>query len=78
MEIVNEQHAEDFWIQLVMGSFDEGEALIYVPLNALSRSIAVGLALKLGITVFVKGDNYLFSTSEEFTRELLIEEDTLH
>ncbi len=78
MRIVSEQHAEDFWIQVVVGSFDEGEPLIYVPLNAISRSTAMGLALKLGITVFLKGDNYLFSTSEEFTRELLNEEDTLH
>ena len=78
MEIVNEQHEEDFWIQVVVGSFDEGEPLIYVPLNALSRSIAMGLALKLGIAVFMKGNNYLFSTNDEFTKELLNEEDTLH
>ena len=71
-------HSEDFWINVVEGSAYEGEPLIYVPLAALSRGVAMALAKKLDITVFMKGDNYLFSTSREFTEALKLEEDTLH
>ncbi|MES2625099.1 MAG: hypothetical protein V4628_07465 [Pseudomonadota bacterium] len=78
MDMYKGMHAEDFWIDVVEGSYDEGEPLIYVPLSALPRGIAMSLAVKLGIAVFMKGDNYLFSTNQEFTKELLIEEDTLH
>ena len=70
-------NSEDFWIDVVEGSANEGEPLIYVPLAALSRGIAMALAIKLDITVFMKGNNYLFSTSKEFTEALKLEEDTL-
>ncbi len=73
-----EQHSEDFWIQVVEGSVDEGEPIICVPLTALPRATAMKLAIKLDITVFLKGNNYLFSTTEETTQTLLKEEDTLH
>ena len=74
----NYNHSEDFWINEVEGGANEGEPLIYVPLNALSRGIAMGLAIKLDISVFVKGNNYVFSTSKDFTEALQLEEDTLH
>lgn len=78
MRLNKSQHDEDFWIQAVEGSVDEGEEIICVPLAALPRATAMNLAIKLDITVFVKGNNYLFSTDPDTTKKLLKEEDTLH
>lgn len=78
MRLQNNQHPEDFWIQKVEGSVDEGEPVICVPLAALPRSLAMKLAIKLDVTVFVKGNNYLFSSDPKLTQAMLKEEDTLH
>ncbi len=78
MQAKNNSHSEEFWIQVVEGSVDEGEPVICIPLTAFSRATAVRLAMKLNLTVFIKASDYLFSTKDEVTRTLLKEEDTLH
>ena len=78
MQVKKSNHSEDFWIQVVEGSVDEGEPITCVPLAALSRATAVRLAMKLNLTVFIKGSDYLFSTTGEISKALLREEDTLH
>lgn len=78
MRVNYAQHNEDFWIQKVERSVDEGAELIYVPLAALPRAMAMNLAVKHDVTVFIKDDSYLFSTDPKTTQSLLKEEDTLH
>jgi hypothetical protein len=78
MQVKQNKHSEDFWIQVVEGSVDEGEPVICVPLAAFSRATAIRLAMKLNMKVFIKGSDYLFSTTEEATQKLLKEVDTLH
>ena len=78
MQVKQNKHSEEFWIQVVEGSVDEGEPVISVPLTAFSRAIAMRLAMKLSMKVFIKGSDYLFTTTEEATQALLKEEDTLH
>jgi hypothetical protein len=73
-----EQNSEDFWIQVIECCVDEGIPVINVPLVVLARTTAMNLALKFNLTVFIKDNEYLFSTTKDATLRLLKEEDTLH
>ena len=79
MKFNETKHSEEFWIDVVEACVDEGEPLICVPVGALDRKTAVELALKLDITVFIKSNDYMFSTSMEATQYLFDwNDETLH
>ena len=62
---------ENFWTGVVEGSITDGKTIIRVPLHGLGRQTAAKLAARLHIMVFIKGTDYLFTTS---LQELLEDE----
>ncbi len=78
MQLERIEDSEIFWIDVVQGSVDEGEAIICVPLAALARETAIRLALSLHIELLIRGNDYLFTTTREATQALLLEERVLH
>ncbi len=69
---------EECWIALVEDAATKGHHIISVPVAGMSQKAAITLAVKLHISVSVKGTDYLFTTTKEATHALLLEDDTLH
>ncbi len=78
MKIDRMDVTEECWIALVEDAATKGHQIISVPVTGISQKAALLLAMKLDISVSVMGSDYLFTTTNEATRALLLADETLH
>jgi hypothetical protein len=71
MKIDEVENAEDFWTVLLEDAIAKGQKIISIPACDMSEIVAIELAMKLDISVMVKGTDYIFSTTKEGTQALL-------
>jgi hypothetical protein len=78
MNIEQVKNTEEFWSAIVESSVRKGYGKISMPVKGMSEAAAINLAIKLNVSLLVRGSDYLFSTSEDGTLVQLGKEITRH